>query len=361
MFITCLGVQWAMLVENIMVGGSLRMKLDFMDVLNGNFAIAAVLISFGGLIGKCSPTQLLVLTMVELVCYCANKVYFLTNMLAIADCGGTIIIHVFGAYFGLAACATLGAAQNEEHNTSTYSSDLFSLIGTVFLWLFWPSFVAGGLPAGTDGHGIALLNTVLALLASTVTTFGVMPLLSGNRLGTVPVQNATLAGGVSIGATANLAMGPMAAVLIGIVAGAISCVGFIKPLIPSSLDTCGINNLHGMPGIFGGVVSIVLPLILGSKDVVPMNQAIGLGGTLLVAILTGATTGALLKILGSPVAAFNDETFWDCADDLPAGVGAAPPPAAEPSAPAAPSSVPATPLIEDKAKTIYCFSTIQNP
>ena len=26
-----------------------------------------------------------------------------------------------------------------------------------------------------------------------------------------------------------------------------------------------------------------------------------------------------MKIIGSPVAAFNDETFWDCADDLSTG------------------------------------------
>merc|ERR1719343_70448 len=42
MFITCLGVQWAMIVENMMVDGP-AMKLDFMDLLNGNFAVAAVL------------------------------------------------------------------------------------------------------------------------------------------------------------------------------------------------------------------------------------------------------------------------------------------------------------------------------
>merc|ERR1719337_685492 len=128
MLITCLGVQWAMLVENLMVGGTLHMKLDFMDLLNGNFAVAAVLISFGGLIGKVSPTQVTVVTLVELVCYCANKVFFLTNMLNIADCGGTIIIHVFGAYYGLAACATLGPAKDEKNNGSSYNSDIFSLI-----------------------------------------------------------------------------------------------------------------------------------------------------------------------------------------------------------------------------------------
>lgn len=343
MFITCLGVQWAMIVENIMVGG-INMKLDFMDLLNGNFAVAAVLISFGGLIGKCSPTQLLVLTLVELVFYCANKVFFLTNMLGLADCGGTIIIHVFGAYFGLAACATLGPAKNEDLNGSSYNSDLFSLIGTVFLWLYWPSFVAGGLPAGTEGHGIALLNTVLALLASTVVTFGLMPMFSKNRLGTVPVQNATLAGGVSIGATANLSMGPFGATLIGMIAGAISCIGFINPIISSAYDTCGINNLHGMPGIFGGLVSVVLPIMLGGVDgISPTSQFIGLIGTLAFALTTGAATGLLLQMIGSPYAAFNDETFWDCADDMPKP---------------AEGDESQAPLLETGARTVYCCSSV---
>lgn len=350
MFITCLGVQWAMVIENWFVGG-FTIQLDFMDLLNGNFAVAAVLISFGGLIGKTSPTQLLVLTMLELTFYCANKIFFLTNMLAIADCGGTIIIHVFGAYFGLAACYALGVAKDETYNTSNYNSDLFSLIGTVFLWLFWPSFVAGGLPAGTDGHGIALVNTVIALLASSVTTFGLMPLMCGNRLGTVPVQNATLAGGVSIGATANLAMGPQAAGIIGVIAGVISCVGFIRPVFAGSLDTCGINNLHGMPGIFGGMVSVVLPIMMGGiKGISPANQFVGLVGTLAVACTTGLFTGFVLKLLGSPEAAFNDESFWDCAE-LPSASAAAAPSVASPDAEAPAASY-------AKPQTVFFCSTV---
>jgi ammonium transporter Rh len=316
MLITCIGVQWAVVVEKTMVLKTLAFPLAFSDILNGNFAVAAVLISFGGLIGKIGPTQVLVVTLLELVFYCANKVFFLTNMLSIADCGGTIIIHVFGAYFGLAACKTLGAAPSETYNGSSYNSDLFSLIGTVFLWLFWPSFVAGGLPAGTDGHGIALLNTVLALLASTVTTFAIMPFITGKRLTTVPVQNATLAGGVSIGATANIAMGPFGATLVGIIAGAISCYGFEKPLIPSDTDTCGINNLHGMPGIFGGLVSVVIPFLVKDTVVVAMNQAIGLVGTLVVAIITGALTGVILKKVGGPSTPYHDSSYWEAADDV---------------------------------------------
>jgi len=187
-------------------------------------------------------------------------------------------------------------------------------VGTVFLWLFWPSFVAGALPGG-PGQTSALINTVLALLASTVVTFGLMPIMEGGKLTTVPVQNATLAGGVSIGATANL-VGPFEALVIGGLAGALSTFGFIKSPCFGSVDTCGISNLHGMPGIFGGVASAILPFLIPGIGLDAKNQAIGLAGTLVIASVTGAITGFILKILGTPEDSFSDETFWGCADDI---------------------------------------------
>jgi ammonium transporter Rh len=313
--ITCLGVEWALCIEQLMAVGTI--SVDLYAILNGNFAVAAVLISFGALIGKISPTQVVVLTVIELVCYCANKVYFLTNTLAIADCGGTVIIHLFGCYFGLACSTYLGVSKDSDLNGSIYTSDLFSLIGTVFLWLFWPSFVAGALPAG-DGQDMALINTVMALLASTVITFILTPVFSEGRLATVPIQNATLAGGVSIGATANLPLGPFGATLIGLIAGAISTYGFCKQddIIPGKVDTCGINNLHGMPSIFGGIASAIVPMFIKGTGVVMMNQLIGVVGTFIVSIVTGAITGVILKTIGSPPDLYTDETFWECADDI---------------------------------------------
>merc|ERR1712232_13361 len=286
-FITCLRVEYAIIVESFMGKGSLT--IDFLSLLNGNFAVAAVLISFGGLIGKISPLQITVLSVVELTCYCANKVYFLKQYKEdplIADCGGTIIIHVFGAYFGLCACKVLGAPSNDKLNASSYVSDIFSLVGTVFLWLFWPSFVAGAVQDPAQ-QTTALINTVLALLASTVATFALTPLLEGGKISTVPIQNATLAGGVSIGATANL-VGPFGAVVIGSLAGLLSTWGFVKSPMFGDVDTCGISNLHGMPGLFGGIVSALLPSFYPDAPVKLASQAIGLVGTLVVACVTGA-------------------------------------------------------------------------
>lgn len=315
MFITCIGVEFAIVIESYMGKGSLT--IDFLSLLNGNFAVAAVLISFGGMIGKISPIQVLVLTLLELSCYCANKVYFLKQYEEtplIADCGGTIIIHVFGAYFGLCACKVLGKPKKDDLNASSYVSDIFSLVGTVFLWLFWPSFVSGALPSG-PGQTTALINTVLALLASTVVTFALTPLMESGKLTTVPIQNATLAGGVSIGATANLVT-PFEALVIGGLAGALSTFGFIKSPFFGDVDTCGISNLHGMPGIFGGLASAIIPLIVPGTGLVAKSQAIGLAGTLVVASITGTMTGLVLKALGTPDDSFTDETFWECADDV---------------------------------------------
>jgi ammonium transporter Rh len=315
MFITCLGVELAIIFESFMSTGQL--SVNFMSLLNGNFAVAAVLISFGGLIGKINPTQVTVLVVLELFFYCANKVYFLKQYASsplIADCGGTIIIHVFGAYFGLFASQALGPPKDATLNASSYTSDIFSLVGTVFLWLFWPSFVAGALPSG-PGQTAALINTVLALLASSVATFALTPLLEGGKLTTVPIQNATLAGGVSIGATANL-VGPFGAVVVGSLAGLLSTWGFIKAPLFGDVDTCGINNLHGMPGLFGGVVSVALPFMYASTGINVANQAIGLLGTFAFAALTGRATGLILKEIGSGDDSFTDGSHWGCADDI---------------------------------------------
>jgi len=315
MFITCIGVEFAVVVESFMGKGELH--IDFLSLLNGNFAVAAVLISFGGLIGKINPLQITILTLVELACYCGNKVFFLRQYAEeplIGDCGGTIIIHVFGAYFGLCAATVLGAPSDGTLNASSYVSDIFSLVGTVFLWLFWPSFVAGALPSGA-GQTTALINTVLALCASTVVTFGLTPILMDGKIGTVPIQNATLAGGVSIGATANL-VSPFGAIVVGGLAGALSTWGFVKTPMFGDVDTCGISNLHGMPGILGGLVSVAVPFIYADSGLVAWKQAVGLAGTLFIAGATGGATGGLLKGVGSSKQPFNDSEIWECADDI---------------------------------------------
>ncbi len=71
--------------------------------------------------------------------YAANQ-HLVYKTFAAVDAGGSISIHAFGAYYGLAASMCLskkGSGMEHKHNASIYSSDITAMIGTLFLWIYW--------------------------------------------------------------------------------------------------------------------------------------------------------------------------------------------------------------------------------
>ena len=97
--------------------------------------------------------------------------------------------------------------------------------GTIILWSFWPSFVAG--PAGDTSRHMAMTNTYLSLSASTIGVFIISTLTSGKtRLTLAHIQVATLAGGVVMSTPSGTPVHPFGALLIGFIAGIVSTLGF---------------------------------------------------------------------------------------------------------------------------------------
>lgn len=168
------------------------------------------------------------------------------------------------------------------------------------------------------------------------------------------IQNATLAGGVAVGASANFLLSPTGALGVGCLAGLISSVGFIKlqPVLEEKglHDSCGVHNLHGLPSVLGAIISFVFLLInddcqltnsVASNCAKAEGQAgaqlIALVVTIAVAVVTGALTGYLLKAIGQPPRKFVDQAAWS----------ASPPPAGPAATPASPPKL--TPDPEDAA------------
>lgn len=312
-----------------------KIQLDIPTLVTGDFGAAAVLISMGGVLGRTSPLQLLVMATVELFAYALNEA-ILVSEVEVTDIGGSMIIHAFGAYFGVACAWVLGPRNADQtKNGSNRWSDTFAMIGTVFLWMYWPSF--NSVLAGDTGNARqrSVINTVLALLGGVAITFALSRALRG-RFSMVDVQNASLAGAVAMGASANLITTPWGALTVGAIGAAVSVFGFAKlqGLLQEKFglyDTCGIHNLHGMPGIVGALAGALFVSLSTSDDygnglvaAIPPRadrtageqagfQLLGLGVTLAIAIVSGGLTGLLLKLpfWQPPRKLYVDEDDWE--------------------------------------------------
>jgi ammonium transporter Rh len=133
-------LEWAILIEGwieMIKHHESHFTLHVKSLLISDFSAAAVLISFGAVIGKVTLSQLLAMAFIEVVIQRFNE-YIGLEFLKAYDIGESIYVHVFGAYFGMAVAKVLHHKEIEnEKESSSYTSDLFAMIGTVFLWLYW--------------------------------------------------------------------------------------------------------------------------------------------------------------------------------------------------------------------------------
>ena len=124
------------------------------------------------------------------------------------------------------------------------------------------------------------------------------------KIAIADISNASLAGGVSIGATCNL-VSPLAAFGIGLLAGALCVIGYtvIQPKLQEKLkvvDTCGVHNLHGMPGLLGGLIAVfVVPSAAKA-------QISGILFTVVFALICGVIGGFIIKLTGTKKTPYDD-------------------------------------------------------
>jgi ammonium transporter Rh len=96
-------------------------------------------------------------------------------------------VHIFGAYFGLAVAKMLNLKGAESHKEgSIYHSDFFAMIGTIFLWLYWPSFNSA--TAAEEGQIRAIVNTYLSITASCITAFIISTYVGKGKLNMVNLR-----------------------------------------------------------------------------------------------------------------------------------------------------------------------------
>jgi ammonium transporter Rh len=103
--IACWAIQWTILCEGFwnmsLVGNAIApIELNVKSLIIGDYGAAACLITYGALVGKVTFAQMYMLVTLEVIFYTLNKVICI-RVLGAVDAGGSMTIHMFGAYFGL--------------------------------------------------------------------------------------------------------------------------------------------------------------------------------------------------------------------------------------------------------------------
>ena len=318
-----------------------KINLQATDLVTGDFGAASVLIAFGAVLGKVGPTQLLVMGILQIFFYALNESIGVIEYQAV-DMGGSMYVHLFGALFGVACSfaymkkAEVTKLDKDGKNASSRTTDTFAMVGTIFLFMFWPSF-NGALAVGSPRTRV-VINTVLAICASTTSAFLMSYVLRGGYFSMVDIQNATLAGGVAVGSSSDLVVDAWPSLLVGTIAGFVSVFGYVylSPALESAglHDTCGVLNLHGIPGMIGGIsgaisaasagesvyggdIGLVFPARSSGRSASHQGamQTACLFTTIGIAIAGGLVTGIVLKFIPNPGDAryevFEDKRYWE--------------------------------------------------
>uniref|UniRef100_A0AAX7UAV6 Ammonium transporter AmtB-like domain-containing protein n=2 Tax=Astatotilapia calliptera TaxID=8154 RepID=A0AAX7UAV6_ASTCA len=349
--IAAFGLQWALLMQGWFhsldpVTGKITIGIE--SLINADFCCAGSLIAYGALLGKVSPVQLMIVTLFGVTLFAVEE-YIILDLLHCRDAGGSMVIHTFGGYYGLAISWVLYRPNlnlSKRLNGSVYHSDLFAMIGALFLWMFWPSFNSAITNHGAGQHR-TVINTYLSLAACVLTTFAISSMgQKKGKLDMVHIQNASLAAGVAMGTSAEFMITPYGSIIVGFCCGIISTFGYlyVTPFLEKRLklqDTCGIHNLHAVPGMLGGFVGAIVAAaateeVYGKEGLVETfglsgkfenrsmstqgaYQAAGTCVAIAFGLVGGVCVGFILRfpLWGDPADdfCFDDEAYWELPED----------------------------------------------
>lgn len=202
--------------------------------------------------------------------YTLNE-FIVIEILKCADVGGSMIIHAFGAFYGIAITWVFYKPQSwaYKHFISTHSSYSLAMIGTLFLWCFWPSFNAALASTPVEIY-LGIVNTYFSLIGSVLGAYWLCTMRFGGKFQMDIILNATLAGGVVMGASADIIHKGYVSYIIGFLTGILSAFLFEKsPHFLKKMkihDVAGVFNLHGIPGLLGGLISAITRQVYGDGN-----------------------------------------------------------------------------------------------
>ena len=207
---------------------------------------------------------------------------FLGSM-GVLDFAGGAVVHVNSGVAGLVCALFLGSRKGYGQVPIIAHNPVLTMIGASLLLVGWIGFNAGSAGAANNLMAVALINTILAAAAASL-TWKLVEVMEKKKPSLIGVLSGLVAGLVAITPAAGF-VDPKGAVIIGLIAGP-ACYAssvWIKKLLKydDSLDAFGI---HGAGGLVGALLTGVFAAgaINSLSDGATLSaQAIGLAWTIL--------------------------------------------------------------------------------
>lgn len=199
----------------------------------------------------------------------------------VLDFAGGAVVHVNSGVAGLVCAVFLGARRGYGVSPIVAHNPVLTMIGASLLLVGWIGFNAGSAWAADAIAAVALLNTLLAAMAASL-TWKIVEVIERRKPSLIGVLSGLIAGLVAITPAAGF-VDPMGAVIIGLIAGPVCYAAsvWIKKLLryDDSLDAFGIHGAGGVAGaILTGVFASAAVNAAGA-DASIMKQLWGLGVT----------------------------------------------------------------------------------
>ncbi len=181
------------------------------------------------------------------------------------DFAGGTVVHINAGMAGLVGAYVLGKRIGYGKEALTPHSLTLTMVGASLLWVGWFGFNAGSNLEANTGVGLPFINTLFATAAA-VLAWCIGEALGKGKASMLGAASGAVAGLVAITPACG-SVGPMGAIVIGLVAGFLCLWGVtgLKKMLGAD-DSLDVFGVHGVGGIVGALL-------------VGVFAAPGLGGT----------------------------------------------------------------------------------
>ncbi|MDE0807744.1 MAG: ammonium transporter [Alphaproteobacteria bacterium] len=226
--------------------------------------------------------------------------------LGVMDFAGGLVVHTTAGVSALVLVMVLGPRRGFPREIRPPHSPGMTVMGACMLWVGWFGFNAGSALAADGTAGMAMLVTHISAAVASLVWVAIEWARFG-KPSVIGLVTGTIAGLAAITPASGF-VGPLGAVAIGVLAGAVCqwCTTFIKIKLKID-DSLDVFAVHGVGGILGTLLAAVFAVEslggMGLAKGVSMAdqfviQAIGVAS---VVVLSGVLTYIIAKIVAVTV------------------------------------------------------------